>query len=167
MFKETLTGKTIRNLSKGFLNKSLSSYLILFVNNICQLRCDMCFYWDSMQIKTKQLSLEEIIKLSKSLPNLLQLTLTGGEPFLRKDLHEMPKIFSKYSNLSKCTVVTNGMLYERIRNQVFTFVNENKNVDDMRVLLIEETYSMEEVVAVLRDEYEGKGFDIPKRLVGD
>jgi len=129
MFKETLTGKTIRNLSKGFLNKSLSSYLILFVNNICQLRCDMCFYWDSMQIKTKQLSLEEIIKLSKSLPNLLQLTLTGGEPFLRKDLHEMPKIFSKNSNLSKCTVVTNGMLYERIRNQVFTFVNENKNVD--------------------------------------
>jgi len=37
----------------------------------------------------------------------------------------------------------------------------------MRVLLIEGTYSMEEVVAVLRDEYEGKGFDIPKRLVGD
>ena len=69
MFKETLTGKTIRNLGKGFLNKSLPSYLILFVNNICQLRCDMCFYWDAMQIKTKQLSLEEITKLSKSLPN--------------------------------------------------------------------------------------------------
>ena len=37
----------------------------------------------------------------------------------------------------------------------------------MRVLLIEGTYSMEEVVAVLRDEYEGKGFDIPKRIVPD
>ena len=56
----------------------------------------MCFYWDSMQKKTTQLSLNEIEKLSKSLPNLLQLTLTGGEPSLRKDLSEIPKIFAKY-----------------------------------------------------------------------
>ncbi len=124
-----IINKTLVNFTKGFFNKSLPSYLILFVNNICQLRCDMCFYWDSMQKKTTQLSLNEIEKLSKSLPNLLQLTLTGGEPSLRKDLSEIPKIFAKYSNLSKCTVVTNGMLPERIKNQVNTFVKENPSVD--------------------------------------
>ena len=43
------------------------------------------------------------------------------------DLH--PKIFAKNSNLSKCTVVTNGMLSERIKNQVYTFVTENPSVD--------------------------------------
>ncbi len=91
MQKSSIRSKTLANFGKGFLNKSLPSYLILFVNNICQLRCDMCFYWDSMQVKTTQLTLEEIEKLAKSLPNLLQLTLTGGEPSLRKDLPEIPK----------------------------------------------------------------------------
>ena len=129
MQKSSIRSKTLANFGKGFLNKSLPSYLILFVNNICQLRCDMCFYWDSMQVKTTQLTLEEIEKLAKSLPNLLQLTLTGGEPSLRKDLPEIPKIFSTHSNLSKCTVVTNGMLCERIRDQVYKFVTENPTVD--------------------------------------
>jgi MoaA/NifB/PqqE/SkfB family radical SAM enzyme len=129
MLNNSIKGRTIKNLGRGLFNKSSPSYLILYVNNICQLRCDMCFYWDAMQKKTKQLSLHEITKLAKSLPNLLQLTLTGGEPSLRKDITEIPKIFSKYSNLSKCTMVTNGMLHERIREQVNTFVNENKNVD--------------------------------------
>ena len=104
MFNDSLKNRTIKNLGKGLLNRSSPSYLILYVNNICQLRCDMCFYWDAMQKKTKQLSLTEITKLAKSLPNLLQLTLTGGEPSLRKDITEIPKIFSKYSNLSKCTI---------------------------------------------------------------
>ena len=60
MQKSSIRSKTLANFGKGFLNKSLPSYLILFVNNICQLRCDMCFYWDSMQVKTTQLTLEEI-----------------------------------------------------------------------------------------------------------
>ena len=129
MLNNSIKSRTIKNLGKGLLNKSSPSYLILYVNNICQLRCDMCFYWGAMRKKTKQLSLDEITKLSKSLPNLLQLTLTGGEPSLRKDITEIPKIFTKHSNLSKCTMVTNGMLHERIREQVNTFVNENKDVD--------------------------------------
>ena len=47
-----LSRRSIRNLLYGFLKPKLPSYLILYVNNICQLRCDMCFYWDSMQVKT-------------------------------------------------------------------------------------------------------------------
>ena len=121
--------KTYKNLLHGYLKPNIPSYLILYVNNKCQLRCDMCFYWDSMQVPNTELTLNEIINISKGFPNLLQLTLTGGEPSLRKDLAKIPGIFAKYSNLAKCTIVTNGMLYKRIANYVEEMVTENKYVD--------------------------------------
>jgi MoaA/NifB/PqqE/SkfB family radical SAM enzyme len=127
--KKKLTKRAYTNLLYGLLNPNLPSYLILYVNNICQLRCDMCFYWDAMQVKTEQLSLGEITKLSKSLPNLFQLTLTGGEPSLSEDLPKIPKIFSENSNLSKCTIVTNGMLSERIAQYVEEMTKDNPEVD--------------------------------------
>ena len=76
--------KILKNYLYGLLNPQKPSYVSFYVNNICQLRCDMCFYWDSMQKKTIQLNLDEITKLSLSLPNILQLSFTGGEPTLKK-----------------------------------------------------------------------------------
>ena len=121
--------RIIKNWLYGIQNKDIPSYVTLFVNNICQLRCDMCFYWDAMQEKTEQLSLEEIDKLSKSLPNLLQLSLTGGEPTLRKDLDKLVTIFCKNSNVAKCSISTNGMLTDRITKQVTKFVGDNPNTN--------------------------------------
>jgi MoaA/NifB/PqqE/SkfB family radical SAM enzyme len=127
--KKNLSKRAFANLFHGLLNPGLPSYLILYVNNICQLRCDMCFYWDAMQVKTEQLSLDEITRLSKSLPNLFQLTLTGGEPTLSEDLPKIPGIFSKYSNLSKCTIVTNAMLADRTKDYVSEMTEQNPEVD--------------------------------------
>ena len=62
MLNDSLKSRTIKNLGKGFINKSSPSYLILYVNNICQLRCDMCFYWDAMQKKTKQMRMVKDLK---------------------------------------------------------------------------------------------------------
>jgi len=127
--KKQLSRRAYVNLLQGLFNPRLPSYLVLYVNNICQLRCDMCFYWDAMQVKTQQLTLDEITKLSKSIPNLFQLTLTGGEPCLSEDLPEIPTIFSQNSNLSKCTIATNGMLSKRINDYVSEMTKKNPEVD--------------------------------------
>ena len=127
--EKKLSKRAYANLLHGLFNPGLPSYLILYVNNICQLRCGMCFYWDAMQVKTEQLSLNEITKLSKSLPNLFQLTLTGGEPSLSEDLPKIPNIFSKNSNLSKCTIVTNGMLSKRINDYAREMTEKSPEVD--------------------------------------
>jgi MoaA/NifB/PqqE/SkfB family radical SAM enzyme len=121
--------RTYKNIIAGLFNPNRPSYLILFLNNICQLRCGSCLYWDSMQTKPQELSLLEIEKIALSFKNLLQLTLTGGEPTLRKDLPKIPGIFAKRSNLAKCTVVTNGMLPERILDYTEEMVFDNPDVD--------------------------------------
>lgn len=118
--------RIIKNYLYGLSNPNKISYLTFYVNNICQLRCDMCFYWDSMQKKTIQLGIEEIKKIAKSLPNLLQLSLTGGEPSLRKDLPEVVKTFCDISRVAKCSIITNGMLTDRIIKIVNQILSENK-----------------------------------------
>ena len=149
-----LSRRAIKNIAYGFLQPSLPSYLILYVNNICQLRCDMCFYWDSMQKKTVQMSLDEITKISKSLPNLFQLTLTGGEPSLNKNLPEIVKIFSKYSNLSKCTIVTNGMLYKRIGDFVEKMTIENPEIDFRLSLSVDAIGDLHDKIRGVKGSYD-------------
>lgn len=77
--------RTAKALALTVLRPVEPGYLILYVNNVCNLRCHMCLVWDQMQVKTNDLSLAEHIELSKSFRNLLQLTVTGGEPLLRED----------------------------------------------------------------------------------
>ena len=157
-----LRNRSIKNLLYGFVKPQLPSYLILYVNNICQLRCDMCFYWDSMQKKTVQLNLDQITKISKSIPNLFQLTLTGGEPSLNKNLPEIVNIFSTHSNLSKCTIVTNGMLYERIGNFVDKMTTENPEVDFRLSLSVDAIGDLHDKIRGVKGSYENviKTFEI-------
>ena len=126
----------------------------------------MCFYWDSMQKKTVQMSLDEITKISKSLPNLFQLTLTGGEPSLNKNLPEIVKIFSKYSNLSKCTIVTNGMLYKRIGDFVEKMTIENPEIDFRLSLSVDAIGDLHDKIRGVKGSYDNviKTFDILKKI---
>jgi radical SAM protein with 4Fe4S-binding SPASM domain len=126
---KALVQRTFKNIAWGLLRPRLPSYLILYVNNVCQLQCRMCFYWEAMQQEKIELSLDEIERIACSFPHLLQLTLTGGEPSLREDLPEIPKIFSQKSCLAKCTIVTNGMASQRIYEQARVMVHENPAVD--------------------------------------
>ena len=100
------------HLAKSYLSGSVS-YLILYVTSRCNLKCNMCFYADSLNAPTGDgLSLAEMEKVSKSLPNLMQLTMTGGEPFLRKDLNQIIGYFCENSGVRNFTIPTNGTYTE-------------------------------------------------------
>lgn len=90
--------------------------LVFFVTNKCNSRCRHCFYWQSLDNKESELSLEEIKKISSSMGNLIWLNLSGGEPFCRKDLIQICAAF--YNNNKPKTIVipTNGILIKKIIN---------------------------------------------------
>ena len=52
----------------------------------CALRCRHCFFWQEAEGAAPHLGLDEIERLSANLRDLLYLVLSGGEPFIRKDL---------------------------------------------------------------------------------
>ena len=93
-------------------------YMIFFVTSRCNLRCDHCFFWKELNIAKKELSLEEIEKVTKNMDPLLLLRMTGGEPFLRTDLPEIAGLFYKNAGMRNLGINTAGFFTKRIVESV-------------------------------------------------
>lgn len=94
---------------KKYIFRSKPLALIFFVTSRCNCRCRHCFYYiQQNDTSLDELSIEEIEKFAKALGSLLYIDITGGEPFLRKDLYHIVKIFHEKSAPRKITITTNG-----------------------------------------------------------
>lgn len=104
---------------KGLFSQT-PTYVIFFVTARCNARCKMCFYWRNIgqANQTKELSLDEIEKISHSFGFLQYLTLTGGEPSLREDLPAIARIFDKNNKVQFLSIPTNSIFVERIKGMV-------------------------------------------------
>ena len=80
-----------------YFSKNEPVSLVHFVTNRCNARCSFCFIdFDDPKTFEGELSLNEIDLLTKNLgSSLLNVNLTGGEPFARKDLTEIAKLYLK------------------------------------------------------------------------
>ncbi len=106
--------KFLRHIPRIFFKKGLPLNLIFFITSKCNARCRHCFFWREINKSETQLTLPEIEKVAKSVPHLLALSLTGGEPFLRDDLAEIASIFSRFTSIANLQIPTNGLLTEQI-----------------------------------------------------
>jgi len=92
--------------------------LTLVITGYCNLRCPMCY--PVMKEHQNDLSLEQLDSLfqSKVLHNLVFLLITGGEPFLRKDLVEIcRRAAGSIPGLKQLRLASNGVLKDRIIEQ--------------------------------------------------
>ncbi|MEO7793838.1 MAG: radical SAM protein [Thermoanaerobaculia bacterium] len=98
-------------------------YLLLHVNSVCDARCRMCFTWDRMMDRwdARGLPLEAHRKIARSLGDLPQLTVSGGEPLLRRDLPEILSAYYTEANTRFFTVPTNALSAKRVERLVEKF----------------------------------------------
>ncbi len=87
-------------------------FLILFINSLCNMKCEHCFYWQQLNQKT-DLTLEEIVALSEELGRIENLNLSGGEPFLRKEFGTICRQFIRRNGVKEIYVPTNGYFTEK------------------------------------------------------
>ena len=108
----------LKFIPRIFFKRGIPLQLIFFVTSKCNLRCRHCFYWKELEsYQKKELILSEIEKIAKnSKLNLLWLSLTGGEPFLRLDLAEIIKAFCRYGKVANISIPTNAQLKENTFN---------------------------------------------------
>jgi MoaA/NifB/PqqE/SkfB family radical SAM enzyme len=97
---------------ESLVRPSRPGYVIFFVTNRCNFRCNFCFYFDEIEKgqKADELSLDEIRRIAPGIGPLMQLSLTGGEPFLRKDFTEVTKVLLDHTHPVRVTIPTNGSL---------------------------------------------------------
>lgn len=87
-------------------------FLVLFVNSICNMQCEHCFYWKNLN-RRDDLTLDEIVALSQSLGRVENLNLSGGEPFLRKEIAAICRQFIQTNGVRQIYVPTNGYFTDR------------------------------------------------------
>ncbi len=105
--------KDFTRYSGQFLKNALSrdrlKFLIFFTTSHCNCRCQACFYWRRLN-GPDDLSVEEIDRISSSIGAFRTLLLSGGEPFLRKDLFDICRPFIENNKITVLAVPTNGTL---------------------------------------------------------
>ena len=87
-------------------------FLVLFINSICNMKCEHCFYWTALN-KRDDMSVEEIFALSDSLGHIENLNLSGGEPFLRKEFADIVLKFVRTNGVKQVYVPSNGYFTDR------------------------------------------------------
>ena len=102
-------------------------FLILFINSICNQKCEHCFYWRNLN-RRDDLSKEEIFALSLSLGRVENLNLSGGEPFLRPEFGEICRQFIKNNKVRQIYVPTNGYFTDKTVKQITETLKE-KDLD--------------------------------------
>ena len=102
----------LRLTSYSYRNISSPPFLVLFINSICNMKCEHCFYWTSLN-KRDDLTKDEIFALSDSLGQIENLNLSGGEPFLRKEFGEICRKFIQTNGVKQVYVPTNGYYTEK------------------------------------------------------
>ncbi len=116
-------------LVRNILNSD-PNYLILFVTSRCNSKCKICCNWKNLTTEKnlKELKLSEFYKISENFSNLQYLTISGGEPFLRKDLPLIVKIFRNVSNLQILNISTNGSLPKRTYRSLKKILEQNPDL---------------------------------------
>lgn len=126
------------NVLQRIINPSISK-INLALTFQCNHKCITCNIWKTKGNKLTEnskykdeLSVDEIEKIVTR-NNLLYVSLTGGEPFLRKDIKEILLVCLKH--VPMVTLTSNGSQPTLIVNTVREVVAKNKNIFDINISL--------------------------------
>lgn len=100
---------------KDVFNRKID-YIRISVTDRCNLRCVYCMPEKGIEFleHSKILTYEEIIYLCTifSEIGIRKIKITGGEPLVRKDLHNLIKGIKSIDGINNVTLTTNGILLE-------------------------------------------------------
>ncbi|MCO4760292.1 MAG: radical SAM protein [Myxococcales bacterium] len=120
MMRASSTLSTLRALA----DPRQLGYLIVYVTNRCNFTCDFCFYHHEIAKgrKPDELTVAEFEQIARKLGPLAQLSLTGGEPFLRKDFTEVATALLTHTHARWVTIPTNGWFTDRMETSLTALI---------------------------------------------
>lgn len=104
----------------------------LEITSRCNLNCRYCYYYDNPDVKYRDLSVEEWLCFFRELGDcsIMNVTIQGGEPFIRKDLKEL--IQGIVENRMRFSVLSNGTL---INDEIAGFIANTRRCNSVQVSL--------------------------------
>lgn len=106
----------------GFIKPGSPINVTFSVTNLCNSKCRTCSIWkvypENRIPAEKELNLEEIEKIFTTIGSIYFFNISGGEPFLRKDLADIVELACRYLNPHVIHTPTNGILPGKIETGV-------------------------------------------------
>ena len=102
--------------------------VILFVTSRCNAFCRTCFYHAELN-QPGDLTFAQIEKVSRTMPPITDLWLSGGEPTLRRDVSEIIDTFAKQNGVERVIIPTNGLIKSRAYDVVDRALSHNPQLD--------------------------------------
>jgi radical SAM protein with 4Fe4S-binding SPASM domain len=95
------------------------------------MKCKHCWFnedWKSSNLKNDSLTFEEIKKLSESINKTLFLSITGGEAFMRDDIEEIVKLFTRTKKVFRYEIPTSGFMTSDIVEKTIRILEDNRDI---------------------------------------
>lgn len=108
------------------LFKSQITHLNIETTNQCNLKCFYCGIWKDKKII--EFPLNQIKTLLKEYPKLKSISITGGEPFLSKNLTQIIKIIQTITPKTHINISTNGTLSKQIESTLTNTITKNLSI---------------------------------------
>src|SRR3982074_1515214 len=102
--------------------------VILFVTSRCNSFCRTCFYHEELN-RPGEMSLEQIEKVSRTMPPITDLWLSGGEPTLRHDASAIIDLFVRNNGVRRLIIPPNGLVKARVYEIVDTALKPHTALD--------------------------------------
>lgn len=102
--------------------------VILFVTSRCNAFCQTCFYHEELN-QPGDLTFPQLEKVSRTMPPITDLWLSGGEPTLRRDLTDIIDMFVERNGVDRVIIPTNGLIKRRVYEVVDQALSHNPKLD--------------------------------------
>ena len=121
--------------------------IIQFATARCNLRCEHCFYKESLDAPNPGELDQSIFKqLSKETKPLLWYAFAGGEVFIRKDFPALYNTVSTIGRPKLITIPTNGWYTEKTYNAILQMLHENPTQSLIIQLSIDGTQEIHDAI---------------------
>ena len=114
---------------KSIFFNQMPNYSIIYIDGRCNMHCGFCCHAAMDARKTSILPAEKWGTVFKKAKSLLHLTVTGGEPFVRKDFFEIIDNIILSCDVPRISIKTNGFYTDRIKDFIPKLINKHKNTE--------------------------------------
>ena len=121
---ESKTQQLIQLLRSTKREKRLGT-VILFVTSRCNSFCRTCFYHEELN-RPGDLTFAQIENVSRTMPAITDLWLSGGEPTLRHDASQIVDLFVRNNGVQRLIIPTNGLVKARVHEIVDGALGEHE-----------------------------------------
>lgn len=140
------------------------NYLRLAVTDRCNLRCNYCMPAEGINFANKNnlLSIDELVSVSKVLveQGIDKIRITGGEPFVRKDLMALLRRLATLNGLEDISITTNATL-------IGPHIDELKDLGILNINLSMDAINKETFERITRRNQYETVYNNLMRLIGE